>query len=192
MIEEIKADADERMGKSLESLHSAFARIRTGRASPGLLDGIEVPYYGTDTPLSQVASITVEDARTLSVSPWEKNLIPEIEKAILKSDLGITPAASSDTVRIPLPALTEVGAVASVKVASATTGAAAGAGLSVVGHGGHDTGRCGRGHELGLRLDYVRGAGGGSPSLGFGLRLARGVSYPSRSTETSWALESGR
>ena len=72
MIEEIRADADERMGKSLDSLHGAFARIRTGRANPSLLDGIEVPYYGTDTPLNQVASVTVEDARTLVISPWEK------------------------------------------------------------------------------------------------------------------------
>ena len=107
MIEEIKADADERMGKSIEALHAVFACIRTGRANPGLLDGIEVSYYGTDTPLNQVASISVEDARTLSVSPWEKNLIPDIEKAILKSDLGITPATSGATVRVPLPALTE-------------------------------------------------------------------------------------
>lgn len=107
MIEEILADADERMGKSVESLHSAFARIRTGRANPSLLDGIEVPYYGTDTPLSQVASISVEDARTLVISPWEKKLIGDIEKAILKSDLGITPASTSELVRVPLPALTE-------------------------------------------------------------------------------------
>lgn len=107
MIEEIKADADERMGKSLEALKHAFGRIRTGRASPSLLEGIEVPYYGTDTPLNQVASVTVEDARTLMISPWEKNLIPEIEKAILRSDIGITPASTGEIVRVPLPALTE-------------------------------------------------------------------------------------
>ena len=107
MIEEILEDADERMGKSIDALHTAFAKIRTGRANPSLLDGILVPYYGNDTPLNQVASITVEDARTLLVSPWEKNLITEIEKAILKSDLGITPATSSDVIRVPLPALTE-------------------------------------------------------------------------------------
>lgn len=107
MIDDIRADADERMGKSLESLHAAFARIRTGRAHPSLLHGIEVPYYGTDTPLNQLASVTVEDARTLVISPWEKKLIPEIEKAILKSDLGITPNSTSDVIRIPLPALTE-------------------------------------------------------------------------------------
>jgi len=107
MIEEIKKDADDRMGKSLEVLTSVFARIRTGRANPGLLDGIEVDYYGNSTPLNQVASITVEDARTLAISPWEKNLVPEIEKAVLKSDLGITPSSTGDLIRVPLPALTE-------------------------------------------------------------------------------------
>lgn len=107
MIKDIQADADERMGKSLGSLQSTLGRIRTGRANPSLLDGIQVSYYGNDTPLNQVASISVEDARTLTISPWEKNLIPEIEKAILKSDVGITPATSSDVIRVPLPALTE-------------------------------------------------------------------------------------
>lgn len=107
MIDDIRADADERMGKSIESLHTAFARIRTGRANPSLLDGIEVPYYGTDTPLNQVASVSVEDARTLMISPWEKKLIPDIEKAILRSDLGLTPNTTSEVIRVPLPALTE-------------------------------------------------------------------------------------
>lgn len=107
MIEEIKKDADERMGKSLEVLHGVFARIRTGRANPSLLDGISVDYYGSETPLNQVASITVEDARTLAISPWEKPLIPEIEKAILKSDIGITPSSTSELIRVPLPPLTE-------------------------------------------------------------------------------------
>lgn len=107
MIDEIRADADERMGKSVENLHTAFARIRTGRANPSLLDGIEVPYYGTDTPLNQVASVTVEDARTLVISPWEKKIVPEIERAILKSDLGLTPNSTSELIRVPLPALTE-------------------------------------------------------------------------------------
>ncbi len=107
MIDEIQADADDRMGKSIEALHSSFGRIRTGRANPSLLDGIEVSYYGTDTPLNQVASITVEDARTLAISPWEKNLIPDIEKSILKSDLGITPSSNKELIRVPLPALTE-------------------------------------------------------------------------------------
>lgn len=107
MIDEIKQDADERMGKSIEVLGENLARIRTGRANPSLLDGISVEYYGTDTPLNQVASITVEDARTLVIAPWEKPLIPEIEKAILKSDLGITPASTSELIRVPLPPLTE-------------------------------------------------------------------------------------
>jgi ribosome recycling factor len=107
VIKEIKQDADQRMGKSLEALSHAFARIRTGRANPNLLENIEVPYYGSDTPLNQVATITVEDARTLLISPWEKKMLPEVEKAILKSDIGITPAASGDVIRIPLPALTE-------------------------------------------------------------------------------------
>jgi ribosome recycling factor len=107
VINDIKNEANARMGKSLEALIHAFSRIRTGRANPGLLEGIVVPYYGTDTPLNQVANISVEDARTLVVQPWERKLVPEIEKAILKSDLGITPAASTDKVRIPLPPLTE-------------------------------------------------------------------------------------
>jgi len=107
MIDEICADADERMGKSLDALQTAFARIRTGRANPSLLDGIEVNYYGTDTPLNQMASVSVEDARTLVISPWEKKLIPEIEKAILRSDIGITPSSTSELVRVPLPSLTE-------------------------------------------------------------------------------------
>ena len=107
MIEEIKEDAAERMDKSLRSLATAFSRIRTGRANPALLDGVEVDYYGTPTPLRQVASITVEEARSLVISPWEKRLLPAIEKAILQSDLGLTPASSGDVVRLPLPPLTE-------------------------------------------------------------------------------------
>lgn len=107
MLDEIKQEADARMARTLDAMDGAFGRIRTGRASPSLLDGIEVAYYGNDTPLSQVASITVEDARTLIISPWEKNLLPDIEKAVLKSDLGITPSSNADCVRIPLPPLTE-------------------------------------------------------------------------------------
>ena len=107
MIDDIKQDANVRMGKSLEALSHAFSRIRTGRANPAILEGIEVQYYGTDTPLNQVASISVEDARTLLISPWEKNLLPEIEKAILKSALGITPATGPGVIRIPLPPLSE-------------------------------------------------------------------------------------
>jgi len=107
VIKEIEEDANERMGKTLASFQTSLARIRTGRANPSLLDTIEIDYYGSPTPLAQAASVSVEDARTLTISPWEKNLIPEIEKAILKSDLGITPAATSDVVRVPLPPLTE-------------------------------------------------------------------------------------
>src|SRR4051812_19759023 len=95
------------MGKSLEALTHAFGRIRTGRANPAILEGIEVPYYGTDTPLNQVASISVEDARTLLISPWDRKMVGEIEKAILKSDLGITPTSTADVIRIPLPPLSE-------------------------------------------------------------------------------------
>ena len=107
LIDEIKDDADVRMGKSLEALHDAFARIRTGRAHPSLLNSVRVPYYGADTPIQQVATITVEEGRTLVISPWEKKMLPEIEKAILRSDLGLTPAASADVVRLPLPPLSE-------------------------------------------------------------------------------------
>ncbi len=107
MIDDIKRETNQRMGKSLEALGHAFGRIRTGRANPAILDGIQVPYYGVDTPLNQVASINVEDARTLMISPWDKKLMSDIEKAILKSDLGITPAANADSIRIPLPPLSE-------------------------------------------------------------------------------------
>nr|MCS5582640.1 ribosome recycling factor [Pseudomonadales bacterium] len=105
MIEDIKQDAEERMDKSLLSLDAAFARIRTGRAHPSLLDGISVNYYDSDTPLNQVANITVEDARTLVISPWEKPIIPEVERAILKSNLGLNPSTSSDKIRLPMPPL---------------------------------------------------------------------------------------
>ncbi len=107
MLDDIKADARERMEKSLQALEVAFARIRTGRAHPSILDDVVVEYYGADTPINQVANVKVEDARTLSITPFEKNMIPVIEKAILKSDLGLTPSTSSDKVRLPMPPLTE-------------------------------------------------------------------------------------
>ncbi|MCH7741439.1 MAG: ribosome recycling factor [Proteobacteria bacterium] len=107
MIEDIRQDADERMNKTLASLESAFIKIRTGRAHPGILDGITVEYYGNQTPLNQVANILVEDARSLLITPWEKAVIPLIEKAILKSDLGLNPATSGDNIRLPMPPLTE-------------------------------------------------------------------------------------
>lgn len=107
MLEEIRKDADERMSKSRASLTSAFAKIRTGRAHPRILDGLSVDYYGTDTPLNQAANITVEDARTLAIVPWEKSMVIAIEKAILKSDLGLNPNTSGDKIRLPMPPLTE-------------------------------------------------------------------------------------
>lgn len=107
MIDEISEDAAERMDKSLTALTTAFSRIRTGRANPAIVSGVEVDYYGNPTPLNQVATITVEEARTLVISPWEKRLVPDIEKAILKSDLGLTPQSTGDLVRLPLPPLTE-------------------------------------------------------------------------------------
>jgi ribosome recycling factor len=107
MIEDIKKDASSRMQKSIEALKGNFNKIRTGRAHPSILDGITVDYYGTQTPLSQVANISVLDARTLSISPWEKQLTPDIEKAILKSDLGLNPATTGELIRLPMPPLTE-------------------------------------------------------------------------------------
>ena len=107
MIEEIKKETGLRMGKSIEALNSAFSRIRTGRAHPNLLDGIHVSYYGSDMPLNQVANVNVEDARTLMVTPWEKSMVQEIEKAIMKADLGLNPATAGTVIRIPMPALTE-------------------------------------------------------------------------------------
>ena len=107
MIADIKKDAENRMGKAVEALENNFKKIRTGRAHPSLLDGIMVNYYGTETPLSQVANINIDDARTLAVSPWERNLVPEIEKAIMKSNLGLNPSTNGGLIRIPLPMLTE-------------------------------------------------------------------------------------
>ncbi len=107
MINEIKQDSQERMEKSVDSLSVAFAKIRTGRAHPSLLDGIKVSYYGSETPLAQVANISTEDARTLSIRAWEKALVPEIEKAIMKSELGLNPSTAGEVIRIPLPPLTE-------------------------------------------------------------------------------------
>ena len=107
MIDDIKKDAETRMKKSLEALENAFKKIRTGRAHPSILDGVMVSYYGTDTPLKQVANINIEDGRTLAVSAWEKHLIPDIEKAIMKADLGLNPSSNGDLIRVPMPPLTE-------------------------------------------------------------------------------------
>jgi ribosome recycling factor len=107
MIDDIKEEASERMAKSLEALSHNFNKIRTGRAHPSLLDGLRVEYYGSDTPLNQVANISVEDARTLSLSVWDRSMIPAVEKAIYKSDLGLNPVTAGEVIRIPMPMLTE-------------------------------------------------------------------------------------
>lgn len=107
MIEDIIQDAEVRMQKSVASLEDAFKRIRTGRAHPSILDAITVSYYGSETQISQVANIIVEEGRALLISPWEKSMISDIEKAILKSDLGLNPANNGDTLRVPMPVLTE-------------------------------------------------------------------------------------
>ena len=107
MINEIKKDAQVRMQKSVESLEHAFAKIRTGRASPASLDSIMVSYYGSDTPLRQVANVTVEDSRTLALTVFDKSMIQAVEKAIMTSDLGLNPATAGTTIRVPMPALTE-------------------------------------------------------------------------------------
>ena len=107
MIKEIVQDAGERMTKSIEALKQSLGRVRTGRAHPSLLDHLRVDYYGSEVPISQVANVGVEDARTLTVTPWEKPMVQAIEKAILKSDLGLNPATAGTVIRIPMPPLTE-------------------------------------------------------------------------------------
>lgn len=107
MIDDIRQDASTRMGKSIEVLKQAFSKVRTGRAHTSLLDHIMVSYYGNETPLQQTANISVEDSRTLAVTPWEKDMVPAIEKAILSSDLGLNPSSAGTVIRIPLPPLTE-------------------------------------------------------------------------------------
>ena len=107
MINEIKQDAQERMKKTLESLDHAFAKIRTGRAHPSILDSVMVSYYGVDTPLRQVANVIAEDSRTLALTVFDKGMIQAVEKAIMTSDLGLNPATAGTTIRVPMPALTE-------------------------------------------------------------------------------------
>ncbi len=107
MIDDVRKDAMTRMDKSLDALKHEFAKIRTGRAHTSLLDHITVEYYGNEVPLNQVANIGVEDARTLTVTPWEKPMVAKVEKAIMTSDLGLNPATSGSVIRVPLPALTE-------------------------------------------------------------------------------------
>ncbi len=107
MIEDIRKDAAERMKKSIASLQQDFTKIRTGRAHTSLLDHVTVEYYGSQVPLSQVSNVNVEDSRTLTVTPWENDMIKPVEKAIMNSDLGLNPATAGNVIRVPLPPLTE-------------------------------------------------------------------------------------
>ena len=107
MLDNIKKESEQKMIKSVESLKINLAKIRTGRAHPSILDGIKVDYYGNETPLSQVSSIKAEDARTLLLVIWEKDLVSKVEKAIVNSDLGLNPAVAGTNLRIPMPPLTE-------------------------------------------------------------------------------------
>jgi ribosome recycling factor len=107
MIDDIKKDAAGRMAKTVEALGHELAKIRTGRAHPSLLDHVMVSYYGSDMPIKQVANVTVEDARTLAITPWERNMVQAVEKAILQSDLGLNPNTAGTVIRVPMPALTE-------------------------------------------------------------------------------------
>ncbi|ARB91150.1 ribosome recycling factor [Legionella longbeachae] len=107
MINEIKQDSERRMKKTIEALRIDMSKIRTGRANVGLLDHVQVDYYGNLTPLSQVANVTASDSRTILVTPWEKSMVSAIEKAILTSDLGLNPATTGNAIRVPMPPLTE-------------------------------------------------------------------------------------
>lgn len=107
MIDELKKEASQKMTKSMESLSNNLSKIRTGRAHSSILDAITVEYYGQEVPLNQVANIKIEDAKTLQLNVWEKNMIKEVEKSIISSDLGLNPAVSGNLIRIPLPPLTE-------------------------------------------------------------------------------------
>lgn len=107
MIAELKKNTESKMKKSLEALKNDLGKVRTGRAHTGLLDHVMVDYYGTQTPLSGVANVSLIDARTIGISPWEKKMVGAIEKAIRDSDLGLNPAAMGDTIRVPMPTLTE-------------------------------------------------------------------------------------
>ncbi|HVT36791.1 MAG TPA: ribosome recycling factor [Nevskiaceae bacterium] len=106
-LNKIKSDATARMGKCLDTLKTQLSKLRTGRANAGLLDHVQVDYYGSEVPLSQAASVVVEDARTISITPWDKGMVPVIEKAIMKSDLGLNPNTAGNIIRIIMPALTE-------------------------------------------------------------------------------------
>lgn len=107
MIQDIQRDARIRMGKTLDSLRTELAKIRTGRAHPSLLEHVQVDYYGSSVPIGQAANVSIEDARTLAVTAWDKTMVQALEKAIMKSDLGLNPVTAGTTIRIPLPPLTE-------------------------------------------------------------------------------------
>lgn len=107
MLNTIYSDAETRMKKCIENLHATLMKVRTGRAHPSLLDSIKVPYYGADTPLNQVANVSLSDSRTIMVSPFEKNLVAAVEKAIMTSDLGLNPVTVGTVIRVPLPPLSE-------------------------------------------------------------------------------------
>lgn len=120
MINDIQQEAEARMQKSIDALKSEMTRIRTGRAHPGLLEQVTVEYYGSDTPLSQVANVSVADSRTLTVTPWEKPMVPVVEKAILNANLGLNPATAGQTIRVPMPPLTEERRKEMIRVVRAT------------------------------------------------------------------------
>ena len=107
MIDDILKDAKTRMGKSAESLENELSRMRTGRAHPSLLENVKVDYYGAESPLSQVANINTEDARMLTVTPWEQSMVPAVEKAIINADLGLNPNTAGTVIRVPVPPMTE-------------------------------------------------------------------------------------
>jgi ribosome recycling factor len=107
MLEELKKDADARMHKCVQAFQADLKKLRTGRAHPSLVEHLKVDYYGSEVPLQQVANISVEDARTLTISPWEKSMVGPIEKAIHKSELGLSPMTAGQVIRVPLPPLTE-------------------------------------------------------------------------------------
>ena len=118
MIDDILKDAEARMQKSIESMRADMGKIRTGRASPALINHLSVDYYGSPTPITQVANISVQDARTLAVQPWEKNMVSVVERAIMEANLGFNPMTTGDLIRIPLPPLTEERRKEMVKIAA--------------------------------------------------------------------------
>lgn len=119
MLNEVKKDVEAKMKKSLDALQSEFTKLRTGRAHPSLLDHVRVSYYGNETPLNQVAAIAVADARTLMITPWEKNMTAAIEKAILTAELGLNPISAGTVIRVPMPPLSEERRKDMIKVARA-------------------------------------------------------------------------